>query len=54
MLQGACVGEDAGARNIVFCLHIFSRKVAAGGDEGQLLCAGGRGPFVSMFFFAAV
>ena len=51
MLQGACVGEDAGARNIVFCLHVFGRKVAAG--EGQLLCAGGRGQFVSMFFFAA-
>ena len=35
MLHGTCVGEEAGARNGVF----FPNKVAAGGDEGYLLCA---------------
>ena len=34
MLHGACAGEEAGAQNLVF----FPCKVAAGGDEGQLVC----------------
>ena len=35
MLHGLCVGEEAGARNLVF----FSCKVAAAGDERYLVCA---------------
>jgi len=42
-LHGACVGEEAGARNLVF----FSRKVAAAGDERYLLCAAGAAAVVS-------
>jgi len=36
MLHGACVGEEAGARN-----QFFPCEVAAGGDERYLLCAAG-------------
>ena len=32
---GKCCGEEAGARNIAFC--VFPRKVVAAGDEGQLV-----------------
>ena len=35
MLHGLCVGEEAGARNLVF----FLCKVAAAGDESYLVCA---------------
>ena len=35
MLHGLCVGEEAGARNLVF----FPCKVAAAGDESYLVCA---------------
>ena len=35
MLHGASVGEEAGARSLAF----FRVKVAAGGDEGYLVCA---------------
>ena len=35
MLRGLCVGEEAGARNLVF----FSCKVAAAGDERYFVCA---------------
>ena len=38
MLHGACVGEEAGARN--FC--VFSCKVASAGDERYLVCAAER------------
>ena len=37
MLHGPCLGEEAGARNLVF----FRVKVAAGGDERYLVCAPG-------------
>jgi len=43
MLHGACVGEEAGARNLV----VFLRKVAAGGDEGYLVCAAAAAAIVS-------
>ena len=35
MLHGLCVGEEAGARNLVF----FPCKVAAAGDESYLVGA---------------
>ena len=35
MLHGLCVGEEAGARNLVF----FRVKVAAAGDGRYLVCA---------------
>ena len=34
MLHGACCGQEAGARNLV-----FPCKVAAAGDERYLVCA---------------
>ena len=46
MLHGTCVGEEAGARNLVY----FPCKVAAAGDEGQLVCAAGACTLVLMFF----
>jgi hypothetical protein len=46
MLHGACVGVEAGAQNLVF----FPCKVAAGGDEGQLVCEAVAGTLVLMFF----
>ena len=42
MLHGACVGVEAGAQNLVF----FPCKVAAGGDEGQLVCEAVAGTLV--------
>ena len=45
MLHGACAGEEAGAQNLVF----FPCKVAAGGDEGQLVCEAVAGTLVLMF-----
>ena len=46
MLHGACVGVEAGAQNLVF----FPCKVAAGGDEGQLVCEAVAGTLVLVFF----
>ena len=37
MLHTGCVGDEAGARNLVY----FPCKVAAAGDERYLLCAAG-------------
>ena len=49
MLHGLCLGEEAGARNLV-----FPCKVAAGGDESYLVCATGAAAVGLSFFFAAV
>ena len=43
MLHGLCVGEEAGARNLVFLCN-----VAAAGDERYLACAAGAAGVVSV------
>ena len=48
MFCGTCFGEKAGAPNIV--LFRFKFKVAAAGNDRELVCAAGTGKLVLSFF----